>query len=1147
MLKTKDDEFLGDNLTHNIQYADNVWQAHGTVDRGSVYTKEPLLDLLFEGYDYSKQIGDYAKYVARASTREASGTSNKDYVSARLQHDLYTVDSQYYTVSSIASSHNIFSLATYLEKAIALSNPVYDGQSVAKTINLLGIRRVANNNNANDFEWKNSNLKNVSLLEVLKPFVPDWHVDSSVSNATLVSKLGKYINRYLYSSTAVSIEGTGNKISYELIDSKYALPPTNLSLSQKLEDFILTLNNYTYEVTDDDDNIVATGNVADAFLRDFDLSFHNPDTIKLPFYGRGENVKGNNRPYKDEEDTKTFKTRFIVNSLSGNLYKNEQSVCRPVYLEKLDNIVEEAIFTDYRFYTGRAAADKSTANHEKFQTAIEANGEYEHLNPDADIATRTLLSSFVKTLDNLDSAISLYCPEVFTEYAESNSPEQSWGIHFINEESTENLFQDADRIYQLYNEVLVGYKLADTLIANRVGICGLYYIISQSEASSNYPISLDIPLQQRTVYSSFYDCSSSANNPRLHYYPTISAINSVYKLGNVPGTSKISLPEANKDAQYAYDLAPEIRAWLETECFIFKGNVYGDYVEELNFLQDLHPDAAVNFNSLRLKNTEIVHKRVQDSRYEVPYVEQTIPLINNTKDNPEDLGVHASDAFAAKGAGLGKEVDKDGNVTVNTIPPFLYDYDKGDQADYFDSGIDSRSKNSENNPQRVNSKNHAGTLTAEQRIISPTIDELWTFLKYLTESDGSSKDDINGKLPTFYGIKKGLVEGTIGKEPSKTIKRVVNPRVEEEDTKEAVIDILNWEPVSKMESLLHWSPDADKDRVELQFKGYKITNYIEKVYDYEVKPFSRRVSDVTDNATYEYDTESTATGLTGYLEKLYNSAILAFDLPDVDTTDKLKTSATTALLFANVLDSSYSAIDNPATQEVEAVQIFTKDVDNKLVSTNKPIHGTEQRKKAFEALSKILSYKDGESLHNHYKHYLENPKNLKEIERDLETIRQNLQTLAEFSVASFASLGYADRAQNRGTLHQLHKNAYDYLSTFICSVNNTIANGVDETGKSIVKLDPLDTDLNNTVDDLTITVSDRRVVFDDGDYNSRYLKENYDASVINLNGDLERHTRARHERYRPNETLLSEVYLAADGTWRSVHEHTVLPVLFSDH
>ena len=77
--------------------------------------------------------------------------------------------------------------------------------------------------------------------------------------------------------------------------------------------------------------------------------------------------------------------------------------------------------------------------------------------------------------------------------------------------------------------------------------------------------------------------------------------------------------------------------------------------------------------------------------------------------------------------------------------------------------------------------------------------------------------------------------------------------------------------------------------------------------------------------------------------------------------------------------------------------------------------------------------------------------------------------------------------------------------------------------------------------------ADKKVVYDDGEYDKRYLLENYDHYVLDLDTEEEAHVRHRRPMLRPNETLLSEVYLAADGTWRSIHERTILPVLYSAH
>lgn len=1179
MLKDKDDEFLGDSITHNIQHADNVWQAHGTVDRGSVYTKEPLLDLLFEGFNYSRFVGDYENYVARASTTPISGVENKAYVAARLQHDLYVLDTQYYSTSGVSSSHNIFSLSAYLKKAVALANPVYGNNSATKIVNLFGVTRVADTGDTEkDFKFENESLKTVKVKDILKVFLPDWHLDHSRDAS---AKLDKFINRYSKDElqNVADVEGADTK----RVSLSKKPGTANLSLGQTFFDFLDTLNNTDYTFCDNAMNVVKTGKVVDLFLEDFSIVFHNPRSIKLPFYSRGKTAV-DEVFYKDIEDTRTFKTRFIANSLSKNLYYTETGLSKPLYMDTLNDIVEESIFTNYAFYPSRPAVESSLANSMKLKDDLmNASGKYKHLYNKTDISYTTLLSDYVKSIDSIDTAISLFCPEVFSEYSKDNSPEQSWGIHFINEEATENLFQDTDNTYKLFNDVLIGYCLADTLIANRLGIGGIYYLISQTDSATSKqatsvtnPIPLDTKLNERVTNRSFYNCSPGATVTRLTYYPTISAVNAIYKLGHTPGKTAIDLPEAEAANNYSYDFADEIKAWLENECFIFKGNVYGDYVEELNFMQDLNPDSDVRFKSVRVKKTEIPYNRYQDSKYEVPYIEQTAPLVNNTIENEEGMGAYSSDALGATGNLIGKEKGTDGKQTNNVVPPFLYDYDKGSQKEMMDKNIDPRLLNVNGNAQRVNSKEGEGSITIEQRIQSPTIDELWTFLKYLTESDGSGiNKGINERLPSFYGVRKDFIDDTIAITPANAgiLRNTVNPRAYEPeevivngeakqvtpDANEKTIDILNWAPVATQEPELHWSPkENDKSkRVELQFGGYQITRFIEKIYDYEIKPFSRRTEKLVDDAKYEYNSEVAGdkNNVTGYLEKLYNSAILAFDLPEVSQEDRYKASVSTGLLFANVLDRSYKAIlDDPTTDAVESdLAIFTAAADANLITKNVPVHSTVQRKLAFDAIANILNYHkaDGEndaaSMHNHYKKYLDNPKNLKEIERDLETLRQNLQTLAEFSVASFASLGYSDRAQNRGTLHQLHKNAYEYLSTFIYSTNNTIADLVADRKNTEVSILDLETDLNNTDEDLTVVASDKRVVFDDGNYTERYLREKYDASVLDLSSDPEKHSRGRHDAYRPNETLLSEVYLAADGTWRSVHEHTVLPVIFSKH
>lgn len=1171
MQKNKEDDFLGDKITSNIKYSDNEWQSQGTVDRGSTYTKEPILHLLFEGFDYSRDLGDYTYYIPRATTGDKSG---KAYAGAKLQHDIYNIDSQFYSATAISSTKNIFSLNTYLEEAFALTNPVYDDKSTEKLIPLFDI-------DSTTLVIKNGTLKNTTLFNIFKYLLPKYYEDPTI---TYKSTYDIYFKQFFLHY------GVSGKITLaSTFDTFWGL----LSTEKRKN-----------------------------FLDDFSLHYHNNDTIKMPFFNRGDKIV-NSEITKEEADTRTYKTRFIANSLTKALY-NTSTVLHNNYLEYLNDILEESIFANNLssitktidgknvniFYDNRIDNNSTTTNLELAKNlwnstyTIKENGKevtkdsiYYHISQEDKVyKATTVINYYVQAIDSIETNISLYCPDVFINYSASNSPESSWGIHFINEENTESLFQDTNNTYKLFNNVIFGYKLVDTLIAYRTVIGGMYDLIKNynyepniSEGTSSCYLDTSLNFRYRgNVNASFYD-DELQNDGNIgykgngyHCYPTITAINTIYKIGHgltinsydttssIPqevGTDFTTTGGSKLGQYYTYEFAPEIEKWLANECFLFKGKVYGDYVEELNFLQDLTPDSDVHFNSIRLKKTEIPYTRYQDSKYEIPYVEQTAPLLNNTKDNEEGIGVYASDALASVG-----NLKKNNNV--NVTPPFLYDWDKGLQTTQMDSShADSRVLSNSKNQQRINSKDNKGNLVVENRITSPTIDELWTFLKYLTESDGSGTDQgINERLPKFYGmIANNLNTSYSVSAPGSTTPNTVNPLATNitfengstVDKNTTVIDILNWEPQTVSETRLHYSGSNE----ELEFGGFKVTRYIEKIYDYATKPFRRSYK--TRASAYEYNTELSTdkNTVTGYLDKLYNSAILNFDLPQMGS-NMTTLSVDPDLLYADILGDP--KLDKTGTIQSQSVGqtksgslIFTTDNDAKLITNNESniVHATFQRKKAFEDNAKILTWhkaKDGKndlsnsaetSYHNHFKKYLDNPKNLKEIERDLETIRQNMQMLAEFMVINYPSMGYADRSTNRGTIHQLHKNAYAYDSTYLYIKNNTKVSGTkDEKYNTTVPLNKISNDsLNNVNDSLTVTDLDKRVVFDDGDYTERYLRNVYDTKVIDLDSNVNENTRGLHPMYRPNETLLSETYLAADGTWRSLRERTTLPVIYDEH
>lgn len=1167
MLKNKEDDFLGDHITNNIKYADNEWQAQGTVDRGSAYTKESILHLLFEGFDYKKDLGDYEKYIARASTKLVTSTDLKgasNYVAAKLQHDLYLLDTLYYISTSTSCNKNIFDVSTFLKKGIAVSNPVYDDRSKVDVIELI----------PRDFA-SNPATKDIKVIDILKFLSPYYYTGeftvtseigktevtmqfnskssdtSQLSVDDIVAQLGNIINRYNKDYTFETLkrkeQGEADPFGEDIIKASH-----RQILNMKLSDFLTALSEQTVAV-----NGVNT-NVKEVFLKDFTLNLHDINTIKMPFNRRGS-VQKNNTVLTEDSDFRTYLTRFLANSVSENVYENVDSTAKVDlhYQEFLNDILEEALYANLKnvdpVYPGRTTVDTQLETDSDLATRFFSSGsKYVNTISKDKLADRSSLETFARIVDNANALIALYCPDVYTGYSTTNPPEASWGIYYLNEENTENLFQNKDETYKVYNNVLLGYRLADALISLRTCIGGFLflerYANSDTVTDTVYTITKDIPISQRDKSAFFSDFIESKES----FYPAISMLNNIYQFAH--GLA-VTSTEREVDSSYSYEFAPEIRKWLENECIIFKGPVYGDYVEELNFLQDLTPDSDVHFNNLRVKKTEIPYRRFQDSKYEVPFVEQTAPLLNNTKDNEIGIGVYGSDAFA----GIGNMKGRDEKQSRNTLPPFIYDYDKGEQADEMATVVDKRVLNKSSRKQRIRAKQ--GTIVAEDGIVSPTIDELWTFLKYLTESDGSGVDsNINERLPKFFGVKKDAIGEAFGSSSPKAgfitnsknsiVTNRLNP-LYTANSNEKVIDILNWEPVKNPEPALSYSSEA---RVELQFGGYEVTRYIEKIYDYEVHPFSRR-SNIYDSSLYEFNTEDSNdfNNVTGYLEKIYNQAILSFDLVNEPNTTTLYVDS--KLLEAHPLENS---------KDVENKEIFSKTNDNKLKSDSNPVHATTERQKAFRDVARLLNYHDVDkaktkyieengvrkdtSYHNHFKKYLENPKNLKEIERDLETIRQNLQTLAEFMVSTYAPLGYADRAKNRGTLHQLHKNAYDWLSTWIADVNETISKfEEDSTYHVTIKLKELTDSLNDINRTLSIVEADKKVTFDDGPYIDRYLHDWYDHFVLDLNTNVEQHLSGKHPMYRVNETLLSETYLAADGTWRSVHEHVTLPVIFDEH
>lgn len=1126
MIKNKEDDFLGDSITNNIKYYDNEWQAQGTVDRGSMFTKEPLLHLLFEGTEYDNKINDYAVYTPR-TTKSA----------AKLTHDLMVLDNYYYVASATASSINIFDIETFAKKSFAIANPIYDKNAKKHQIHLIDFKKIGEK-------------KVFDILQKVAGLFTD-----SVDTGKI-----KLVIQHRYGISE-------DKVSTITVEK---------------------LKNNT------------------AFVNDFSLDLHDPESIKLPYIPRI------NTDENSSNINATIYTRFLINTLSSSLKSNNTWTSQlQKYHEYMEDALEESILKEF-------FEDKSDFYLSGLSDSFE-NSKYSYEN------NKAYRSEIIKQLTNIYNGITRCNSEIYV--GDSTNLYEKKGMVLLNEEDSSNIFQDDTNNYRLFNKLCICYPTVNDIIGLRTPIGGWKVLLGKNwEQTTTADEKTVVQNDFSKLYSWWKDDLFEANSDFA--YQSILLLQNLYEIGTGQPTLSTS-----KD----FELCDPIKQWLANECLIVKAPIYGDYVEELNFMQDLNPDSNVVFKNIRVKQTSIPYNRFQDSKYEIPFVEKTAPLVNKTSTIEKGFGIHASDAIAGVGEypGNNEGLRKNGvveKVTTDdkfTTPPFLYDFDKGDQENLFDS-VDERSKTKNGYKQRIVPS--AGNTIIEGPINSPTIDELWVFLKYLTESDGRNpkEGELDSRVPQFYGLKKEFIEnfitGKTGHETLlSTVKNRLNPRKKDEDNTTEVVDILDWEVVTDDSLPQYFDPSSENKCHEFRFGGYNITEHIDKIYDYKIEAFDRRtfktfvktetdgetidepkVVKIHDGSVYEFDTEKEFVNNNdpynhpkGYLEKLYNDAIVNFlngykkPQPEdvIDEYDLLNADIfeQNGILDGFSVENDKKITDGRMYIPLKKVQKPVKDStedsrddsnndsnDNNVIDVDdggvKEI--SRQRWNAYKLLSRILDYGTyaesddwvNHPLHNHYKNYLEHPKNLKEIERDLETLRQNLQTAIEYLITTQAEKGFADRNINRGTLHILHRNNYEFTSTLIPleDVNNTQAEN------DLVHLKPLTDSLNDVVDvgqndtSLSVSALDKKVVYDDGryyepsntidgkygdefenidrKYESRYFHDNYDCRVVDLQGPRI-NTRSVHNMYRPNETLLSEVYLAADGTWRSVHEHPVIAVL----
>lgn len=1067
MQKTKED-FIGASITQNVKYSDNDWQCYGSVDRKSVYTSESILDLILEDYKYDRDNSCF-NYYPRGDVPGSNVSA------ATLSHDIILVNSVVYKSSNVENYCTINNLTNYLSYGILVTNPVYNPLSKYKEETLIDLD-----------VWKTSD---ATLGDFVSIFLPQTYINGNWANPSNVIPANTTFLNILYTKYCKGNSKGLKSLTYATTLRDFAAAVESAGKSKKL-------------------------------VSDFSLHMHDPKSVKLPFYPRGD--------YDDimQANLATYFTRVFPNLTLSNVFSNTMS---KFYIEYVSDAFENEFSSssDLLKFTGLDSKDVKSTSFDAQPTSvykaiagnISSNSE-DGVERDT-INVNNICNSIVVNEEAKAGGYSAYLPNLYLGELDSTSSlsyQNSFGIHLINPLDKTTVFREDDIKYDVYGSLVLGYNYVDALLTQRSFLGSILTILSvddqvnsqDSDASSFSnltSITENDPLDkfQKSSYYEFYRRTTGKEYDKGSYtgYMAVSSLMAFAYLGKTGKLPAITSVNSGTALEFTNEYE-SIGKWLQNETFLVKTPIYGDFVEPVNFNQDLHPDADVTFGSLRLQKSSNAIGPYDDSKTEVPYVAKTNPLINLNK-NEKGFGVAASNYLP----GLGN-LNKDTNFDNKTSPAFLYDFNKGDEENDIVE-IDDKTKTNGEYKQRVKSNN--ADMTIEGEIESPTIDELWVFLKYLTESTGFGGETVNRELPSFFGIKSS----SVGVSEKIEKARVNNKADASKDV--ASIDILDWSPIANKSITSFYDSEESK---ELQYAGYEILNYIPKVEDYKVSLFGRLEQGSTHGFgnVYEFNTEAGGyKEVSNYMLPALNQIDLALD-SDVKSewyTEDKKWS-----------DNLWRNYESKSSGKHEAIEDY------------KNLNRSEQQKKLQSVIHKIFDYEASDTLHNHYKEYLEHPKNLKTIERDLEAIRQNLMTFAEYVVSTTVLKGALDRQTNRGSLHTIHRNFNEFESTFL--KNDSIV--LRDSDKATTE-----TKLTENVTDLDV-----KVVYKDGSYETRYKHENFDSYVMDSTGTITNTRKSKrganyvgNSRLPVNETLLSEVYMGADGQWHSVHEYLIAPVVETEY
>lgn len=919
---------IGKN-TGNVKYIGNTWQKSGSIENAtSMYMAEDLLNLLYQENSYEDGAYDYIPR-AHDSLQNASP--------ALLSHDLILVNTYYYTGTSQSTGNSIYSLSDYLKYGISVSNPVYSIQSPTKFISLMDKDRL-----------KDSTVTMLSFINTLTA-----KLDLTTEDKENLYQALK--NRYGYNAT-ISTNA--------LLTASGASAPT--------------LKSFCAGLTDD---------AIETFIRDFSLPIHDRQSVKLPFYNQQLDTA------TKAASSNKIATRFVINS-SSIVNPSKMGLQVYSYVEKLATEVEDALTaitdtgTSINFFL-KPYSDKSINSNTLENTNVanqlsatdllnlkerlgavgitedegEASYEVTNLFPDnyeVDIETANrILGTLAST--GTSGGFNSILPPLYVGYDTAVDMCNSNAIQLCipQDKSTILISDESYETWSIFGGIKLGYVLIDNLIAQRTFLGTIW-------GCSDNPNALeDAGDLYKGIKSYLIDIPDELKYKSSDNYHSISVFNYLYNNFGAGTDTDTSM------------LTPPVLEWLQSEQLIIKAPIFGDFIEEKNFEQDLTPHSSPEFQSAAIDADKVSPTRYPDSLIKVPYMEQTAPLVSIQRDvlNSE---AHAAPDYPSV------STFKDGARNFRTTPPFLYDSYKNSEGE--EPGVET-----ELGELQPIKKDNKGNLRVEDRIISKTIDEIWVFLKYLTEAYGENS------LPSFYGMDASTFNFKGGHTPSASEK----------------VDILSWEPTFKdIRKPLH-STDAYP---ELDVQSWQVKDFITYVATYQVEP----------------------------IQEVLGSLI-------------------------EVVQKSLH-IDN-----IDSVQDTDPEINKQF--------------KELLTSAKTIAYE-------------EHPKNLKTIERDLATLKYNLEIFAKFTTDLFAYKGVYDEGTGVGTLQMLHKNARTFEDAAVRTTDGTIPEGGT---------------IDNTV-----------VFFDGQDPVARYTETTFGSSTAQVSA---------------NKTLRQEVYLGADGQWHSIRDGVVLPIV----